>query len=375
MSLFLIIVGLVLFVGLVIVHEIGHFIAARRNGIEVEEFGVGFPPRAKILTKKHGTIFSLNWLPLGGFVKLKGEHDADTTPGSFGAASFAAKVQVMVAGVLMNLLTAFVLFTILALLGVPKVIEHQFTVASDSKVIKQQVLVGYVEPDSPAASTGLEPRDQLVSMGLPGQAPVGITSQEQLPEVTRQFAGQTVDVTIEKNGQSEQKTITLRSAETVEQSRQTDEPKGYLGVAPTEYTLTRSTWSAPIVAAGLIKQLTWATLQGLGSALAGLFSGNTSQAASQVAGPVGIFVLIKDGSLLGYQFILLIIAVISLTLAIMNILPIPALDGGRLFIMLFFRAIRKPLTPKMEERINGTGFALLLLLFVVITFVDIGRFF
>src|SRR5690606_14888062 len=104
-----------------------------------------------------------------------------------------------------------------------------------------------------------------------------------------------------------------------------------------EYTLTRSTWSAPIVAGGLIGQLTKLTLQGIGMALSSLFRGDTAQASQQVAGPVGIFVLIKDGSLLGFEFILLIIAVISLTLAIMNILPIPALDGGRLFIMLFFR--------------------------------------
>src|SRR5680860_1191041 len=104
-----------MFVGLVVVHEFGHFIAARRNGIEVEEFGIGFPPRAMVLTKKKGTTFTLNWLPLGGFVKLKGEHDADTQKGSFGAASLLAKVKVMVAGVGMNLATAFVLFTILAM--------------------------------------------------------------------------------------------------------------------------------------------------------------------------------------------------------------------------------------------------------------------
>lgn len=375
MSLFLIILGLILFVCLVIVHECGHFIAARRNGIEVEEFGIGFPPRAKIITKKAGTIFSLNWLPLGGFVKLKGEHDADTEPGSFGAASLGAKVKVMVAGVGMNLIMAFGILTILALIGMPKIIDNQFTVVSDSTVTKQQVLAGYVEPDSPAAHAGLQTRDELLAMGLPSQAKESINSQEQLPEVTKQFAGQTVEIEIRQGKQTIQKTVTLRSTQEVEASKNTDNPKGYLGISPTEYSLTRSTWSAPIVALGLIKQLTIATLQGLGSALAGLFTGNAAQASSQVSGPVGVFVLIKEGSLLGIQFILLIIAVISLTLAIMNILPIPALDGGRLFIMLFFRAIRVPLTPKKEETINGAGFVLLMALFVVITFVDVKRFF
>jgi regulator of sigma E protease len=148
-----------------------------------------------------------------------------------------------------------------------------------------------------------------------------------------------------------------------------------LGISPTEYTLQRSSWSAPIVALGLMKQITVLTFQGLGNALAALFTGHTAKASAQVAGPVGIFVVIKDGSFLGYQFILLIIGVISLTLAIMNLLPIPALDGGRLYIMLASRAVKRPLSPKMEEMINGVGFAALMILFVLITIVDVKRFF
>lgn len=375
MSLFLIILGLILFVGLVVVHEFGHFIAARRNDIEVEEFGVGFPPRAVTLTKKKGTVFTLNWLPLGGFVKLKGEHDADTEKGSFGAASLGAKVKVMVAGVLMNLATAFVILTALAAIGMPQVLDGQFKVDSDSKIIKQQVLVGGVQNDSPAAQAGIQPRDQIISIGVPGQTAKPVTSQDQLPVITQEFAGQTVVVTIDNGKTISEKQLTLRSIEEVEQSKGTDNPRGYLGINPTEYTLRRSTWSSPIVAAGMIEQFTVATFKGLGTALAGVFTGNGAQASEQVSGPVGVFVLIKDGSLLGIQFILLIIAIISLTLAIMNILPIPALDGGRLFTILFFRALKKPLTPEMEERINGVGFVLLMILFVVITVVDVRRFF
>ncbi len=373
MSLFLLILGLLLFVGLVVVHEFGHFIAARRNDIEVEEFGVGFPPRAAVLAKKKGTIYSLNWLPLGGFVKLKGEHDADTAKGSFGAASLSAKVKVMVAGVGMNLATAFVIFTFLAIVGMPKLIDNQFTIDSDTKVVKQQVLVGYVQPDSPAAKAGLEQRDQLVAISAPGKSAVAITSQDQLPTATKQFAGQSAQVEIVRNGQTSQKTVVLRSQQEVDASQNTDEPKGYLGVSPTEYVLQRSTWSAPVVAAGLIVQLTEATLKGLGSAVSNLVQGNAGQASAQVSGPVGIFVLIKDGSLLGYQFILLIIAVISLTLAIMNILPIPALDGGRLFTLLFYKLIKKPLTPEREDMINSIGFIALMVLFVLITIVDVRR--
>src|SRR5690606_23109621 len=109
-------------------------------------------------------------------------------------------------------------------------------------------------------------------------------------------------------------------------------------------------------------------------ALVSLFQGDGAKASSQVAGPVGIFVILKDGSMLGYEFMLLIIAVISLTLAIMNALPIPALDGGRLFVTLLFRALRKPLNKRTEELIHGTGFMLLIGLFILITIVDVKRF-
>lgn len=373
MPIFLLVVGLLLFVGLVVVHEFGHFIAARRNDIEVQEFGIGFPPRAKVITRKNGTTYTLNWLPLGGFVKLKGEHDADTTKGSFGAASLKAKVKVMTAGVGMNLLTAFVMLTLLALIGMPKIIDNQYTIKSDTKVSKQQTLIGFVEGGSPAQQAGLQQRDQIVAIGRPGEAPVQITSPQQLPSVTKQFPGETVQVTIVRNGQTSVKTVQLRSQADVEASQKTSEPKGYLGISPTEYVLQRSTWSAPVVAAGMLVQLTDATLRGLGNAISGLLQGHPGQASAQVSGPVGIFVLLKDGSFLGVQFMLLIIAVISLTLAIMNILPIPALDGGRLFTILGFRLFRRKLTPEKEELINGIGFAALMLLFVLITIVDVKR--
>src|SRR5471032_155894 len=117
MSVFLLIVGIVLFICLIIAHEFGHFIVARRNGVEVEEFGIFFPPRLYSHKTKAGWLFSINALPLGGFVRLKGEHDSDTEPGTFGAASGWVKSKIMAAGVVMNLLTALALFTILALVG------------------------------------------------------------------------------------------------------------------------------------------------------------------------------------------------------------------------------------------------------------------
>lgn len=370
MAIFLLILGLLLFVGLVIVHEFGHFIMARRGGVEVEEFGIGFPPKAKLLKTHNGTKYTLNWLPLGGFVKLKGEHDADKAPGSFGAASLWTKVKIMVAGVVMNLATAYVLLLLVALMGIPRLIDNQFTVPIDTNVTKQEVLIGYIEPDSPAESAGLTVRDQIVSVD--GQT---VSQASELPGLTEENAGQTVDISYRRNGEELQASTRLRDQAAVEASRETDEPKGYLGISPTEYIVQRSTWSAPIVAAGLIGQFTTETFRGLGHALASVFSGNGGEAADQVAGPVGIFVILRDGSLLGPEFVLLIVALISLTLAIMNILPIPALDGGRLCVTLLFRAIGKPLTKRTEDMIHGTGFALLMALFVLITVIDIRRFF
>jgi len=375
MALGLLFIGLVLFVLLVIVHEYGHFRAARRAGVEVEEFGLGFPPRIWGKKLKSKMLLSINALPLGGFVKLKGEHDADTTPGSYGAARLKDKVAIMLAGVAMNLITALGLLTILALVGMPQLFDNQFSVKQDSRVVRQDVLAAYIEPGSPAAKAGIETGDKITGVGEQETNLTAINDVQTFPEATKELAGKTVYIEVSRKGETRTIQATLRNTEEVEASKKTDTPKGYLGVTPTEFKLVRSTWSAPIVAIGTAGEFTWLTLKGIGTALAGLFQGDTAKAASQVSGPVGIFVVLKDGSLLGYEYMLLIIAVISLTLAIMNALPIPALDGGRLFVTLVYKVLRKPLTKQAEERIHGTGFLILMLLFVLITIVDVRRFF
>jgi regulator of sigma E protease len=374
--MWLLILGLVLFIGLVLVHEWGHYIVARRNGVEVEEFGLFFPPRAKVLTKRNGTEYTLNWLPLGGFVKLKGENDADTKPGTFGAATTWVKTKIMLAGVAMNLVTAFVLLTILALIGMPKLIDNQFTVAGDTKIIQQDVLAGYVFEGSPADKAGIVRGDELKTIGKPSDnSPDSIQTQDDLPIITKKYAGEKVNIVYVRSGQEKTATTTLLSQKEVEASHKSNEPKGYLGISPTEYTLQRSTWSAPVAAAGLMKQFTLLTFQGLGTAIGSLFQGDAQKASEQVSGPVGIFVVMRDGSIFGIEFLLLIIAIISLSLAIMNALPIPALDGGRLFVLLVSRAIKKPLTKEIEEWIHGAGFLFLIGLIILITVVDVNRFF
>lgn len=388
----LLIIGIILFIGLVVVHEFGHFIMARRNGVEIEEFGIGFPPaffRKRVHSSKGDYDFTLNWLPLGGFVKMKGEHDGDVDPGSFGSATVWGKTKIMLAGVVMNLVTAFVLLTALALIGMPKVLDNQFTVSNDTKTTKNEVLVGDVDTKSAAAKVGMKASDSLVAIGETGQLKK-VTNADTLSGITKSYAGKTVTIVYRHQGKEHQGQATLQTTKAVEASKKTKNPIGYLGVVnPRNYQVQRSTWSAPIVAVGLMKQITVLTFQGLGKAVAGLGSliagaltHNTqarqqgqTQASEQVSGPVGIVFVLKAGTVLGFQFMLFIIAVISLTLAIMNVLPIPALDGGRLYILLISRALGRPLSQKAEEAINASGFMALMLLTVLITIVDVKRFF
>ncbi len=398
MNTLLLIVGLLCFLGLVVVHEFGHFIMARRHGVAVEEFGIGFPPRVWGRKTRGGWVFSINLLPLGGFVKLKGEHDTDTERGSFGAASIGAKANIMLAGVTMNLLTAYVLLAGLALVGMPQLVDHQFVIKSDVVYVQRAtdyVATDVVEKGSPAAQAGMHQGDALVALGDAAHLSV-LHSADALPALVRRYAGQTVSLEYRVGGADGRlvtKTVTVRTAATVAKAAAAGKQIGYLGVtvydAQTGVTVARSTWSAPIVAAGLIKQFTVLTFQGLGKALAGLGSivaggvtGNTAarqagqaEASSQVAGPVGIFFIFKYGAALGVRFIVLIVALLSLTLAVMNVLPIPALDGGRLWLLLITRALKKPLSPGREEAINAAGFALLMGLVILVTIADVRRFF
>jgi regulator of sigma E protease len=388
MSTFLFVLGIFLFASLIIIHELGHFIAARRNGVDVEEFGLFFPPSLYKRKTKGGWNFSINSIPLGGFVKLKGEYDSDTEKGSFGAASLVAKFKIMTAGVAMNLLTALVLFTILALIGMPKLIPNQFSVKGNTKTISSGVLVTDVESGSPAAHAGIKGDDEITALGQSGKPLIQLSTAQALMNFTKKYAGKKVEIEYKRSGQEHQATTTLLSNQAVAASNKTNNPKGHLGIVPNDYQVQRSTWGAPIVAVGFSAQLTGLTFQGIGHAIGGLGSlvagaatGNKTarengqtNATADVTGPVGIVALLKDSSVLGWQFVLTIIAYISLALAIMNILPIPVLDGGKLWFTLLARAIKRPLSARSENIINLSGLVVLLCLFVLITIVDVKRF-
>jgi len=373
-----IIIGLIVLVLLVSVHELGHAIVARRNGVVVEEFGIGFPPKAWGKKLKNGILFTVNWLPLGGFVKLQGEHDAATKKGDYGAATFWQKTKILLAGVVVNWLVAVVLLTALAWTsGIPKIIPDQFSVASDTAVISSPVQIGTVVADYPAAKAGLKPGDKITSLaGTP------ITTTQELIDVSKANRGETVAVEYQRDGQSTSTNVSLRDADS-----------GVFGATLGQQEVIKATWSAPLVGVVTTAQFTWVTLQGLGDLVYNFFGGLIGQlsfsqegreqasaqlgeAGASVAGPVGILgTIFPEASEAGPQQVVFLAAIISLTLAVMNALPIPALDGGRWFVTALYKVRKKPLTKEKEESIHGTGFLVLMVLIVIITVADVVKLF
>lgn len=383
--IFGILLGAIVLTLLVAIHEFGHGIVARRNGVVVEQFGIGFPP--KLYGKKiknsplgHNVEYTINLLPLGGFVKLQGENDAAGNKGDYGAATFWQKTKILLAGVVMNWLTAAVLFTILAAVGMPRLLPNQFVVPGDVQITKKPLQLALVEKDSPAAKAGLQQNDSI--MRFAGQP---LSTAKDLSRLAKENKGKTVEVIYSRSNVEHTAKVTLRD--------NNDDGKGFLGAGPSQdQELLRSSWSAPIVGAGLTVQLTGATLAGLGDmvvkGVSGLFmqfspdktasktaKDNLGEISQNVAGPLAIYGLIFPAAeRAGALYVMLFAAIISLSLAVMNILPIPALDGGRWFVTALFKWRKKPLTKELEEKIHGAGFMVLMALVVLVTIADIKKF-
>ena len=372
-----IIIGIIVLVILVVVHEFGHAVVARRNGVVVEEFGVGFPPRAWAKKLKNGVLFSLNWLPLGGFVKLQGEHDSSDKKGDYGAATFWQKTRILLAGVVVNWAVAALLLTILALVGLPKILPDQFSIASDTHQVSEPVTLSSVVKDYPAAKAGLQDGDTITSVN--GEK---IETVTEFITLTKENKGTTVAVDFVRDGQNKSANVALRDANA-----------GVFGSTLSQKQLIRATWSAPIVGVATTGQFTWVTLQGLGQLVGNFFSGlflqlspnedtrkvaseNLEAAGNSVAGPIGILgTIFPAASKAGPTEVLFLAAIISLTLAVMNTLPIPALDGGRWFVMAIYKIRKKKLTKEREEKIQAIGFTSLMILILVITIGDVAKLF
>lgn len=372
-----IIIGIIVLVILVAVHELGHGIIAMRNGVVLEEFGIGFPPRAWSKKLKNGVLFSLNWLPLGGFVKLQGEHDAANKKGDYGAATYWQKTRILLAGVLVNWIVAAFLLTVLALVGLPKILPNQFSVPSDTHQTTAPVTLSSLVKDYPAAKSGLKSGDKISSIdGTP------IDTVDQFIALTKADRGKTVAVQYVRNGNNALVNVTLRDAD-----------GAVFGSTLSQQQTIRATWSAPIVGIATTGQFTWVTIQGLGHLVSNLVTGligqlspnqsirkdastNLAAVGSSVAGPIGILgTIFPAASKAGPVEVAFLAAIISLTLAVMNILPIPALDGGRWFVMTLYKLRRKTLTKEREEKIQAIGFSALLILIVLVTIGDITKLF
>lgn len=391
-----VLIGLLVLTALVIIHELGHFIMAKKNGVKVNEFGVGFPPRAIAWIKKgkkwqrlpkkdwgkpqKSLVVSINWLPIGGFCSLDGESDADTRPHTFGAATFWQKTKILFGGILFNWLAAFVILTILAFTGMPQFIENQFHIANDTHINPQPVIVGEVREGSPAEKAGIKSGDRISAI-ISGSDETYITTALDIINYNQDHAGQPVvyrvndqEVVINLNPEDADYILGI----TMGQERQ---------------TLYRSTWSAPLVGAVTTIQLTGETFRGLGQMLwnftSGVFrqlspDGSTREAGREdigkagdsVSGPIGIVGIVFPAfTEAGPTNLAFLAALISVSLACMNVLPIPALDGGRWILIAVYRLRRKKLTQETEANIISRAFLVLITLIVLITILDITRLF
>lgn len=340
--------------------------AARRNGVEVEEFGFGFPPRAT--GRQFGrTLYSLNWLPLGGFVRLTGEDGADTGPGTFGGASIWIKTKILLAGVCMNAITAYAILFFLCARGLPVVFTADFKLPAPAATSTKQVVIVDIVKDSPAEKIGIQKGDVIASGD--GQA---IKSEEELHSFTQSHAGKSVQFVI-KHGSQERTASTQLSTNTEAKDG------GYLGVttlATQEYSYG---WKSPLVAASLFTQLTWGTLIGFGNLAVSIPSlvGHTithKAVDTAATGPVGIFAILNGISFLGTNYLLFFVANISVALFVINSLPVPALDGGRLFLIITQRVFKKQIPPDVEAKIHTYGFLALIFLMLLISINDVKRF-
>lgn len=377
MSIFFeIIVGLLILVALVVAHEWGHAKAAMKSGVIVEEFGIGLPPTGWRKKLKNGVELTLNWLPLGGYVKLQGEYDSANKKGDYGAATFGQKTRILLAGVAVNWLVAIILLTILSLTGMPKVIDGQFSIPGDSYKVSQPVEIVGLTKNHPAQKAGIKVGDKIIRF-----AGKEVPTPAKIIELAKSNKGNEIEIIYTRKG--EENTVKLTLGDSAE--------GGYFGASLGQRELVRSTWSAPIVGVATTAQFTWATLEGTGNLFGNLFGGlifqlspdsnirkeatnELNSASESVAGPIGIIgTIFPQAQEAGMTQLVFLTAIISLSLAVMNILPIPALDGGRWLLMAIYKLRHKQLTREREEKVQAIGFYVLMGLIVLVTIVDVSR--
>ncbi len=347
---------LVLFV-LVLVHEWGHFIVAKKSGIRVDEFGIGFPPKAVTLFKKNGTEYSLNWLPFGGFVKIYGENYEDVEKGtavssdSFVAKSRWTQAAVLFAGVFMNFVLAWFLISICFFSGVPASSKIDPTVADP------KLTVVSVEKDGAAFVSGIESGDIINSISFKGEEIV-LPTPEDLQNIVRKSDGDVVGLEIQRGNEVIEKEINPIA--------HSGDKYPTIGISMDSI----GTKKLPLfqsVYQGLVS--TFAFSKSIVVGFVGIFGGGTD--LSSISGPIGIASVVGEATRSGLTNLLFMMAIISLNLAVLNLIPFPALDGGRLLFVAIEGITGKSVPKKVFNIVNTTGFFLLIGLMVLVSVRDV----
>lgn len=355
----------VVLVALILVHEVGHLIAAKLSGMRVDEFGLGYPPKALTIGKIGETEYTLNWLPFGGFVKIHGENgllDEAWDPRSFTSKNRFAQAVVLVAGVTMNVVFAYVLIAAALIVGAPRALsESELPHAS-----QVQLAVANVLPGSPAEKAGLKAGDTITaaedSMGK-----WKVSDPTSFSAFVAASDGDVITLSTLHNDKSE--VLSVLPATHIVPSA----PDRFaLGVEVAPIGVVKMPFGAALLEAGT---LTWGTLTLTAESLWHFFYGIFTFSAdlSQVSGPIGIAGAVGSASSHGFGDLLSLIAVISINLALINLIPVPALDGGRLLFVIIESITRRPIKAHVAQVLNTVGFALLLLLMVIVTAHDIFR--
>ena len=350
------IVAIVLFVvvlgGIVLVHELGHYLTAKAFNVRVLEFGFGFPPRAKVLRARGETLWTLNWLPIGGFVRMEGEDgDSAEDPRSFSAQKLRVKLAILVNGVAMNIILAFLIFFVIAWLFTPVF----------------GIRIGSIEPASPAAAAGLVPGDEILTVD--GEA-FELFSGRRVVEALRENAGQAVALGVRHaDGTEESITATLRPQAELSDTR------GALGVGQLEQTYdttTHDVGTAVQLAANDLVRWGGLIISGLGQLVDGLIKDPT--APPPASGAIGISVALADILLnVGPVMLLYVAGILSVNLGVVNILPFPPLDGGRMLVLVIKRLFGARVSLRAERLTYAVGFVVLMAFILWISAFDIAR--
>ncbi|MFC1730657.1 RIP metalloprotease [candidate division KSB1 bacterium] len=355
---------------LIIVHEFGHFIVAKRSGIRVDEFGIGFPP--KLFSKKYGeTEYSINALPFGGFVRIFGENpDEMSISGPYHARALINKPKliqaaVLFAGVFFNILLAWILFSSTLMMGTPAVggVEdgRLSQYLSDQQLLVTQVLTG-----APAEEASILPGDEIISLHS-GTAQIKAETPEIASSFIRDHGGESIGIELRRDGKVETVTVTPKKG-LIDSSPDTPAIGVGMGLVGTlKLPVHLALWEG----GKQTVEMLYRVAVGIGIFLydALLFKADLST----VAGPVGIVGLVGNASALGLIALMNFTAVISLNLAVINMIPFPALDGGRLFFLAIEAIKGSPIKPQVANIFNMIGFAFLILLMLIVTYGDISR--